>query len=254
MSTGEANAIIGGVMVLALAIALLLALKRFAGGVDSGIFIALLLVPIAVYSLLSGKIQEMSGGGLWIKFRDFAQASVATSGIKNGIMDEAQALRLFEKGGSGDPQTMGAQLKTGQLAALRLFVGRSDFYRADAIRIYLQNLITMAPSSYVVFVDDATKTFIGSASARQVLSLLNDNSTTKDRFMEQLQSKERNPFAGMGLVTQYLTPSDTNATALQKFADTNADALVIVSEDSKQPIGVIDRNRLVAKLMAKLAS
>ena len=122
MSTGEANAIIGGVMVLALAIALLLALKRFVGGVDSGIFIALLLVPIAVYSLLSGKIQEMSGGGLWIKFRDFAQASVATSGIKNGIMDEAQALAArLEKGGSGHPQTMGAQTQNGPAGSAQAF-------------------------------------------------------------------------------------------------------------------------------------
>jgi hypothetical protein len=252
MSAGEASAIIGGVMVLALAIALLLALKRFAGGVDSGIFIALLLVPIAVYSLLSGKIQEMSGGGIALKFKDFAQASVAD--IKSGIMDEAEALQLFDKGGPGTLQTMLAQLKTDQPAALRLSVGRSGFYRSAAIIDYLQNLIAIAPSSYVVFVDDATKTFIGGASARQVLSILKDNSTSQ-RFMEELQSKERNPFAGMGfLVAQFLTPSDTNATALQKFANTNADALVIVSEDGKQPIGVIDRNRLIAKLMAKLAS
>ena len=254
MSTGEANAIIGGVMVLALAIALLLALKRFAGGVDSGIFIALLLVPIAVYSLLSGKIQEMSAAGIALKFKDFAQASVATSGIKSGIMDEAQALQLFDKGGPGTLQTMLAHLKTDQPAALRLLVGRSGFYNSRLISVYLQNLIAIAPSSYVVFVDNATKTFIGGASARQVLSILNGDST-KQQFVDQLESKEPHPFAGMGfLVTQFLTPSDTNATALQKFADTNADALVIVSEDGNQPIGVIDRNRLVAKLMAKLAT
>jgi hypothetical protein len=35
--------------------------------------------------------------------------------------------------------------------------------------------------------------------------------------------------------------------------DTNADALVIVSEDGRPPIAVVDRNRLVTKLMLELA-
>ena len=105
----------------------------------------------------------------------------------------------------------------------------------------------------VVFIDDATKKFIGSASTRQVLSILNDDGTSK-RFMDELEHKSPTPFAGMGfLVTQFLAPCDTNATALQKFAETpSADALVIVSNDG--PIGVVDRNRLVAKLMSTLAS
>jgi hypothetical protein len=134
-------------------------------------------------------------------------------------MDEAQALQLFAKGGPGTLQTMLARLKTDQPAALTLSVGRSGFYLRDAIIDYLLNLIALAPSSYVVFVDDATKTFIGGASARQVLSILKDDSTWK-RFMDELQRQEPHPFAGMGfLVTQFLTPSDTNATAPQKFGD-----------------------------------
>ena len=85
--SGDVSGVIAGTAVLALAIALLLGLKRLVGGVDSGVFIALLLVPIAVYSLLSGKIQELSGGGVALKFKDFAQASVASTSIKSGIVD-----------------------------------------------------------------------------------------------------------------------------------------------------------------------
>ena len=145
-------------------------------------------------------------------------------------MDEAQALQLFEKGGPGTLQTMLAHLKTDQPAALGFWLGGPAFTDSRLISVYLQNLIAIAPSSYVVFVDNATKTFIGGASARQVLSILNDDSTKITILVDQLESKEPHPFAGMGfLVTQFLTPSDTNATALQKFADTNADALVIVS-------------------------
>ena len=252
--SGDLTSVIAGIAVLALAIALLLGLKRLVGGVDSGVFIALLLVLIAVYSLLSGKIQELSGGGVALKFKDFAQASVASTSIKSGIMDEAQTLQLVSKGGPANLQETLARLKSDLPNALTLSVGKSGYYQSGAIIAWLQNLIAIAPSSYVVFIDDATKKFIGSASARQVLSILNDNSTST-RFMDELEHKSPNPFAGMGfLVTQFLTPADTNATALQKFAETSADALVIVSDDGNQPIGVVDRNRLVAKLMSKLAS
>ena len=247
--SGDLSGVVAGIAVLALAIALLLGLKRLVDEVDSGVFIALLLVPIAVYSLLSGKIQELSGGGVSLKFKDFAQASVAS--IKSGIMDEAQTLQLVTKGPANLQETL-AKLKSDLPNALTLSVGKSG-YQSQAIIVWLQALIAIAPSSYVVFIDDATKKFIGSASTRQVLSILNDDSTSK-KFMDELEHKSPTPFAGMGfLVTQFLAPCDTNATALQKFAETpSADALVIVSNDG--PIGVVDRNRLVAKLMSKLAS
>jgi hypothetical protein len=56
------------------------------------------------------------------------------------------------------------------------------------------------------------------------------------------------------LITAYLTPTDTNLVALQKFLDTNAVALVVVSSDSTRPLGVVDRDRLITKLLLKLAS
>ena len=39
----------------------------------------------------------------------------------------------------------------------------------------------------------------------------------------------------------------------QKFLDTNAQALVVVSSDGKKPVGIVDRDRLLTKLMVNLA-
>ena len=131
------------------------------------------------------------------------------------------------------------------------------YYQPAAIILYLQKLIAIAPSSYVVFIDDATREFIGSASAQQVLSILNDNGTGMSmKYHGRARAQEPESFRGHGLLGDPIPRlrADTNATALQKFAETSADALVIVSDDGKQPLGVVDRNRLVAKLMSKLAS
>ena len=145
-------------------------------------------------------------------------------------MDEAQTLQLVSKGGAANLQETLAKLKSDLPNALTLSVGKSG-YEPQAITVWLQALIAIAPSSYVVFIDDATKKFIGSASTRQVLSILNDDSTSKRNSWTSSSTRARTPFAGMGfLVTQFLAPCDTNATALQKFAETpSADALVIVS-------------------------
>ena len=62
-------------------------------------------------------------------------------------------------------------------------------------------------------------------------------------------------FVGYGFsVTDALTPDDTNVAALQKFVSTHVDVLVIISKDRRKPIGVLDRDRLMTKLMLKLAS
>jgi hypothetical protein len=136
--------------------------------------------------------------------------------------------------------------------ALVLSVGRSN-YVSDLIQKYLQALIAAGPATYVVFVDDRTKQFVGSASGRQVLAALSGPAVA-DRFMNDLKTGGERPFAGIvGLVTESLSQRDTNVVALEKLENTNADALVIVDDDGHRPIALVDRNHLVTKLMLKLA-
>jgi hypothetical protein len=250
MMSMDVLAVLTSLAVLALATALFFGLKRYAGGVDSAVFVALLLTPILVYLFLSGRLQEFSGPGGWgAKFRDIAHASVETT----KILVDAQPLQTMEKGGESEIAMRIASLKPNVPNALVLAVGRGSYYVPDIILKYLQALMAAGPATYVVFVDARTGQFVGSASGRQVLAALSDPEVS-ERFMHDLREGGERPFAGMGfLVTESLSPDDSNVVALQKLVDTNADALVIVSEDKRQPIAVIDRNRLVTKLMLKLA-
>src|SRR4030088_1040751 len=68
-----------GAFVLAFAIAF--AINRMKFG-DSVTLIALLLTPLIVYGVASGKIQEFSAPGGWgAKFREAAQATVTTTAL-----------------------------------------------------------------------------------------------------------------------------------------------------------------------------
>lgn len=250
MISADVLAVLMSLAVLVLSTALFFGLKRYAGGVNSAVFVALLLTPLLVYLFLSGRVQEFSGPGGWgAKFRDIAQASVETT----KILVDAEPLQTMMKGGEGEIANRIAVLKPNVPNALVLAVGRGSYYVPDIIKKYLQALMAAGPATYVVFVKADTGQFVGSASGRQVLAALN-NPDSAERFMRDLREGGERPFAGMGfLVTESLSPEDSNVVALQKLVDTNADALVIISDDGRRPIAVIDRNRLVTKLMLKLA-
>jgi hypothetical protein len=244
----EAWSAIAGVLALGLCIVLLFALDRGFSNVDSVIFVSLLLFPLIIYLLLSGRLQEFSGPGGWgAKFRDLAGAPVE----KGKIVEDTVALQTVRKGGLDNLERLISTLDPKLPNALTLRTGGSR-YTPQALTKYLQQLMAVGPSSYVVFVNGQQGKFIGSANASQVISLLQDPDAAR-AFVSTLRREDHAPRLPF-LVTKHLTPDDTNASALRKFLDTNADALVVLSEDETRPIGVVERDRLLTRLMVKLAS
>lgn len=252
MISTEALAVLISLAVLVLATGLFFGLKRYAGGVDSAAFVALLLTPLFLYLVLSGRVQELYGPGGWgAKFRDTVHDSVKIMEIPV----DPEPLQSLEKQGENAIPELIARLKPNVPNALVLAVGRGVYYKRDLIEKYLQAMMAAGPATYVVFVDDRTKQFVGSASGRQVLAAVSVTAATAmaDRFMNDLEKGGEDPFAGIvGLVTESLSPRDTNVVALEKLVNTNADALV-VSDERHRPIALVDRNLLVTKLMLKLA-
>ena len=248
----EATAIVAALGVFLAALALIWGLRKIMGGsIDGAIFIAVLLVPVIVYALVSGRLAEFSGPGGWgAKFRTAATDQVETS----AILENVEGLQDVEKTGLRELSRIVADLDPTLPNALLLRVGRTDYYQPGAIKTYLTTLMTVGPSTYVVFVDDETRRFVASANASQILALVASDRDS-GQFMSELESsRSANAFQGYDfLIRQSLKSNETNADALQKFLDTNADALVVVSDDGKKPIGVVDRNRLITKLMVKLA-
>jgi hypothetical protein len=242
--------ILVGAGVLVAAVGVLLIMKWLVGSVDGATFVAVLLFPLIVYAVVSGRVAEFTGPGGWgAKFRTAATSQVETS----GIIENAEDLQAVEKGGLRDLGRAVEQLNPDLPNALTLRVGRSGYYHPEAILRYLKALLAVGPSTYVVFVEYETGQFVGSANASQVVAIL-EAGPTRDDFMAELESGGEAAFEDLGfLVRESLSPDDSNNQALEKFLDTNADALVVVSVDGQKPVGIVDRNRLMTKLMVKLA-
>jgi hypothetical protein len=242
----DTRAIVIGAAALVLA-AILLGLLTRMGSVDGPAFIALLLVPLLLFALVSGRLEELSGPGGWgAKFRVAMDAPVETS----GIVTEAQNLKIVEKEGLGALRSIDNQLNPKQANALLLRVGSAD-YRAGAITQYIKTLKAVGTATYVIFVHKDSGNFIGSANGDQILAIL-DSSFASKAFMEELCSSNSEPFHNYDfLITDRLGATDTNKTALEKFRESGASGLVVVN--NLKPVGVVDRNRLVTKLMINLA-
>jgi electron transfer flavoprotein alpha subunit len=207
--------------------------------------------------LASGRLTELKGPGGWgAKFQTFQthiQASVGRQDPveKTEVLSDAEAIQVLT-GPVQELSTLIANLDPGSPSVFILEVGRPHHYKIEAIVQYLKALIAVGAPAYVVFVDTKSGKFIGSTSANQLSAFLANDWAAKE-FIAKLEGQPR-MFTGLGfLVTDSLTSDDTNFTALQKFVGTHSDALVII-EDRRKPIGVVDRNRLMTKLLLKLAS
>jgi hypothetical protein len=255
--TRERWAILAAVLTLVVGVSLHWHFNKYNWAPQSTEFIALLTLPILIYVLVSGRLTELSGPGGWgAKFQTFqthVQASVGKqdAGEKAEILSDAEAIQVLT-GPVQELSTLIADLDPRSSSATILEVGRPHHYKIEAIGQYLKALIAVGAPAYVVFVDAESGKFIGSTSANQLSALLADDGAAKE-FIAKLEGQPR-MFGRLGfLVTESLTSDDTNIAALQKFVSTHADALVII-EDRRKPIGVVDRNRLMTKLLLKLAS
>lgn len=244
-------AIIISAVVLIAAVGILALVKQLLGSVDGSAFVAILLVPLIVYAVASGRLAEFSGPGGWgAKFRTATTSRVETS----DIIENAEALQAVDKGGLRYLRDAVERLNPDLPNALTLRVGRRGYYVPEVIIKYLKTLMAVGPSTYVVFVREKNGQFVGSTNASQVIALLESRATISDFMGELERESDENAFQGFDfLVRQSLRRDDSNKTALQKFLDTNAQALVVVSSDGQKPIGIVDRDRLMTKLMVKLA-
>ena len=248
--SAESLAVVSSGIVLLVALGLLFVLSRAFGKVDGATFIAILLVPLLVYGILSGRLAEFSGPGGWgAKFQAVAEMEIDPTAIVEG----AEQLDMVAKGGFDTLREFASRLDRRRPNAVSLEVGRSGYYVPEAIETYIRTLQSAGSATYVIFIDHATKRFIGSANSDQVLALVG-SSATREAFMQELEYPGEEPFAEFRfLVREWLAPTDTNSAALDKFLASGAQALVVL-DDGGEPSGVVDRDRLMTRLMKTLAT
>ncbi|TIW82403.1 MAG: hypothetical protein E5V52_11820, partial [Mesorhizobium sp.] len=145
-------------------------IKRFSLG-DSVTLIALMIIPLLAYGVVSGDISEFTGPGGWgAKFREEAKKTIDPIPISSSIVEG----EFVAKGDFVQLENVDRNLAPGKPVSMTLQLGRGDYYQAPVIAEYIRVLSQHDPDMSVVVIDPAGK-YVASAKGSVVLAQLTDN-------------------------------------------------------------------------------
>jgi CBS domain-containing protein len=241
-----------GVLISALFIALGLAAlwgaKTMVVTLGDTVTMTLLLMPILIYFIATGRLSEFKAGGvLEAKFREVAeQPTIQLGSDRIAVVEED--MKVVPKAGVHELQRLEALLDGSKRIVLTLILGKHRYVLEDA-KIYLERFLVYRNFSFVAFVDGNNKV-VGYMNAWALYRVLNGDQG--GRFIELLnESRASELLAFPGVITQVLTTTDTNADALRKMTTQNLDAMIVVDE-KRQLKGVIEREQILSKMMVAM--
>jgi hypothetical protein len=229
-------------MILIVAIAFLLKHSEIDLSITYAVIVA---APILIYLVLSGDVSEISGpGGLVAKFRADARAPVDTSA-------EIEALEFVAK--TADPLQRSRQFRPGAPIALTLRLGDpTSGYDQNAIKRYLDALLEIDPEVTVIF-NSTDGIFKASTDGVAIRSIVSNDHYGRELENAIMTANIQAMKALVAISENAVDKADSNGTALKKMIDAGVRSLVAVDQNGRA-VGVVRRDRIVAKLVASLAS
>ena len=244
----ERSAIV--VSIAALVIVVVLAvLLRLVGIRESAALIAIIALPLIIYGVASGKVQEFNAPGGWgATFREAANDEVEPVPITQAIQD----VEIVRKGGLRALKQAGQRLDSNKPVALTLELGRRGYYSQHAIKAYVETLSLVDPNMTVLLVEGDGK-FVAMAEATSVIRAL-DNDIIASNFLHAIETGDRMLLMDeVGFVDVSVGQNATNVEALSKMQSENLHSIVVVDGNSR-PKGIVRRDDIVARLLVKLAA
>jgi hypothetical protein len=222
----------------------------------SATIIALLLIPLVVYGIASGKILELSAPGGWsAKFQQAAkQKAVTTASAITANMKELQPVK---KESLGRLRQIIPTLAKGKPLALILFFGRHDYQDLYVVGDYLQALQTVDPTAVVVMIDNTSESFVCMIEGEMFLELLDSEGQTlidainngDINYLRRINSQRQDTV----VVFRALTMKNTNADALRQMKELNIKTMIVVDENSK-PNSIVKRDEIVEHIFEELTA
>lgn len=245
---GELSAIARTLIFLAAGLGVLWHAKKNLAVTGEGLLISLLLLPLLVYVILSGRIQELKApGGLEAKFRTLANESISPG--SETIRPEPEELQAVIKENPMVLEQKVQELDDWKPILMLMQIG-SNSYSPEAAMKYLDTLSKFRNFRFVVFLDHR-KRLVGHMSAWSVRALL-QKAQLGSEFIDAINrglSAELMRYPGFE--TDAITKTCSNANALREMVRRNVDALLVVNE-KKQLEGVVEREQIISLMMLSL--
>ena len=240
----EAIALLVSVFFLALGVLAVGVSKEFLKLEGDAIFVSLLLMPIIVYMIFSGRLKELRAGGLEAKFVDVAGQSVelASETIEASMSD----MEYVRKAGERELSRRMRDLDESKPIILALTLGRERYYNREVWAKYMQTLSQFRSFKFVVILDQENKfvAYMPDWAISQILKM----EARGDEFVRiinegNIQKLQRYP----EVVNRSISTKATNINALREMTAQNLEALVVIDEDRKLK-GVVERGQILTHI------
>lgn len=215
---------------------------------DTTTFLAIILLPLLVLGVASGKIQEFTGpGGVGAKFQEAARARINLTSVQRLAYDVPTQVA---RGPMPDFSARLAGIMPGTPITFT-FTLASQAYDLDIAKSEIKTLLSANWEALVV-IARSDGTFLAMADPHKFYALLNDPS--KGPFLIECLNKGQPPPNYEELVFDSLKDEGTsNAQALKKMLTHNLQIMAVTNSQN-----IVDhiakRDQIVAQLVDQLAS
>jgi hypothetical protein len=215
---------------------------------DSAAIVAIIIAPLLVHGIASGKILELTGPGGWgAKFQAAAEQKVIDTATR--IAFDMEELQKVQKEGLAKLDEIVRKLQKGKPVALILDFGRQGYYVADVVREYADKLSKFDPETSVILVDNVTKRFVATIDVRSFLNVLD---TDPSKLISAISTADRAYLVRFpGFIFRGIRDDKTNAQALKEMYILGVRTLVVLNGQD-EPVALVRRDQIIDHIVEKL--
>jgi CBS domain-containing protein len=214
---------------------------------ESSVLIVLMVLPVLVYLVGSGRLAELKApGGIKAKFVETASESVTTvsetiSYENPQIVARASVADLLKR--------KAGEIDQSRPVVVTMTIASNGQYTVEDLSDYLGIMTQFRTFTTVVF-RDREQRFIACMEGWALKELV--ELPEANEFVALVNAGDQ---AGVlrypGVLRKTLSPTSTNVEALREMLANNIEALVVVDEDRKLR-GVVERDQVLSRLMLSL--
>lgn len=238
----ETKAIGLSALVLGLGFLTVAAAKYWLGIGGDAVYVALFLLPVVVYLVISGRLSELKAGGLEAKFATVSRQSVELSA--ETVDASMQEMEVVFKAGARELAARMNQLSESTPITLALSIGRAGYYERKMLLKYMEALSGYRSFKFVVFLG-SEKRLEAYIPYWALMEILREESLGEEFIGAVNQGNLGYIKRFPRVVTKTLSPRSTYINALQEMADQRLEAMVVVDE-KRQLKGIVEREQILS--------
>lgn len=227
--------------------------RQFLGPVGDLPFVSLLLIPIIVYLVVSGRVKELRAGEVTAAFKDIAERSVdiVSRPITDAAVDDMRFVaNIVKKRGLGELRTRIPGLDESKPIILTLPLGKAGYLDRETLQRYMQ-LLSQFPSFKFVVIQDRSGELVAYVTARTMQTILASERLGEELVRTINEGNTQQLMRYPGILSRTTTTKTSNIDALKEMVAQDLDALV-VTENHKVK-GVIEREQIISRLILAMA-